>query len=191
MRRVLLLPFVLVTASTFAQNALPPEAAVDQAVGDLGPSAVSFRRIDPGNAQFSPRVRMFERRPDDRGWSGVGLPALDQMYDRNRYVYRAPGVTALIDQPSYLVRSSRPSGRPRYEVDVAPDRDGQAIPLISAGTVFSLIPEDAAPPPVPEADPWADVPGGDPRLDLRLDGRLDGDYDQTFDAEPMVAPAPR
>jgi hypothetical protein len=133
--------------------AQPAGAYVDPNVGDHDPHAASLRRIDPGNARYPAGMRvqqrfdpLLDRRAGDADPAGLGQP----------FVYRAPGVEALVDAPLY-----------------APTRRGGRL-AATANTVFNLDPTldlshrsaaDAVTAPV---SPY--------RLDQRLRMRVDTTY---------------
>lgn len=158
-----------------------PLMPVDRAVGDLDPRAVSQRWMDPGRASFMPGPMLYTEgfgpQGFDDGSAGFGLPSVNPstgLAMSGRYRYEAPGVRAWMDRPDYLVRT----GPGRYDLNLAPGRDGEALQLIPPGTVFNLLPPDMV-----EAAAEPEVPAGeDHRIDGRIDGRVDGRV-RPFDVE--------
>ncbi len=149
---------------------------VDQAVGDMDPLSRSQRRVDPGNAKFSDRARIY--RLQNRAasmWGQLGVPAMEQMNAQQayRYRYEAPGVRAWLRRPEYLV-GNKTGG---LALNQAPRKDGEYRELIPAGTVFDLIPD--APAAQRQTSPTPPSPWVDRRLSTQINTRIDGRIDNT------------
>lgn len=142
---------------------------VDQAVEDVDPHAASRRYIDTGNATLSPRSRMFRIDPER---SGVWTPNLPLMTaERFPYMYRGRGVQAIAPRADYLVlQTDRMQARPHVAINKKPRRDGEFLELMSAGTVFNLIPNAG------EARGETPDQQSAPRVVGRFDSRVDGRY---------------
>jgi len=127
--------------------------AVDPGVEDIDPNQASLRVLDPGNAQFSNRVRVYDQGshwwqsngPAFRGsssdvWnngSNLGTHGAGQL----RYRYHAPGVEAWTPRMDYFaLRLDRMHAGLTPGFNQKPAVDGGAVNLIPAGTVFNLIP---------------------------------------------------
>lgn len=161
---------------------------VDQTVEDVDPLATSLRRVEPGNALYSDRIRIYEFGPPsplgmDRSSfqrdpaTGLAMP--------QQYRYVAPGVQAWLNRPDYLVRT----GPDRRDIgfNVAPYADGAFVEVVPPGTVFDLIPRpQILARPTPLAEETAFWP--DQRLDARLDLRLNTRVDLRLGAAPANAP---
>lgn len=154
----------------FAQSA-PGQALrpVDQAVEDVDPRAASRRHIDTGNATLSPRSRMFRIDPQQAGVWTSQLPHMTA--ERFPYMYRGRGVQSIAPRADYLVlQTDRMQARPHVAINRQPRRDGEFLELVSAGTVFNLIPQAGQPQGETPAQQTA------PRVSGRLDTRVDGRY---------------
>ena len=144
---------------------------VDQTVSDLDPLGTSLRWVEPGNAQFSNRVRLY--RLDE---SGVD-PATGLIFP-GQYLYRSPGVQARLDRPQYL--SLSPFSTPNHSqmvINAAPAVDGAFIEMIPPNTFFDLVlrPDPRSSP----ANPYGDQSQANgvrmnTRIDTRIDSRIDG-----------------
>ncbi len=160
------------TAAAHAQAPVNDNRAVDQGVEDVDPRAVSFRVIDPGNAQYPTRSMIVER-PHSAGWSQLGLPTLDEatgLPNTRRYEYRAPGVRAQMNRPDYLVIDQ--AGE--RALSRAPIMDGAFSELPPPDTVFSLVPERPQSKDPAVTDPtWRDQ---------RVDGRINRRAGQAADS---------
>ncbi|QQE13518.1 hypothetical protein JD969_08690 [Planctomycetota bacterium] len=113
---------------------------VDQTVSDMSSNAASQRRLNHGNSQFSRNVTMYER-DYVGGQLKQGLPTVDMhtgMVVPTQYQYRAPGVTALVQRPEYLVVVGKSSKRTYVEKNRKPMRDGLFADIGSAGMVYNL-----------------------------------------------------
>lgn len=111
--------------------------AVDRAVSDVDPLAAGQRRVETAQTLTQPRLYLFNQ---DARWGEVGLPTLDYATGLMRtrtYYYEAPGVRAWMDRPEYLI----PTGRDRFQRNIAPLQDGTYIGVIAPNTIFDLIPE--------------------------------------------------
>ncbi len=129
-----------------------PGSPVDLNVGDADPLSVSLRRVETGNAQFSVEGRLTVADFGNR-WAPSRDPATGLLHVQG-YEYRAPGVRALIDRPTYLTRTID-----GVEVNVQPDAGGREVAIVPANTVYLLTPErprrpdvEAAAPPPPPAN---------------------------------------
>ena len=139
----------------FAQNAVndnrrrgeAPESVmqgnwrpVDQTVSDVDPRATSQRRLNHGNAMFNRNSTMYERDlPVDM--TRMGRPGYDMrtgQYVPTKYQYRAPGVTALVMRPEYLVMKGRSGRRVKVERNGKPAADGLFADLASANMIYNL-----------------------------------------------------
>lgn len=148
-----------------AQEAAATPAAwspVDQTVSDYDPRQVSLRRMEPGQGAFSRQTLFEPSRPAT--WAAGGLPTVGGQYGLSlpsNYIYRAPGINAMVVKPEYLVKIG-----PDPE-DVAfnqiPAKDDFYLTLESAGMVYNLIPQLTEPQIAPMRDDW---------IDTRVDGRL-------------------
>ncbi|MEM9021867.1 MAG: hypothetical protein AAGC44_15025 [Planctomycetota bacterium] len=157
---------------------------VDRNVGDQGPLSVSQRVVDPGNARWARGTSLTDR-------FGQAQPQwLDQALDHRvdprlnqRYLYQAPGVSAMLNQPDYAALT--PDGT---IVRNAQGIDGAVVQLTPANVVYILSPEYLAPPNQASADPadQALPPVNTDRVQptplvqhdqLMRDTRIDGRYD--------------
>ena len=152
-----------------------PGSPVDTNVADADPLSVSFRRVEPGNAQFSFAARLTVADFGHR-WTARHDPATGLRHDQG-YHYRAPGVRALIDRPTYLTRT--PGG---IQINVQPDGNNRAIAIVPANTVYLLTPERT---PRPDAAVAAPPPAN------WLDARIDGRPNLQRSAAPPAAAKPR
>ncbi|MFA9479573.1 hypothetical protein ACERK3_14885 [Phycisphaerales bacterium AB-hyl4] len=170
---------------------------IDQGVGDLDPVGTSLRRLEPGNAMHSTRVRLHRQpgagdnpgQPQIDPTTGLALPSM--------YRYSAPGVNALFDRPDYVMKTG--TGSRDMARNVAARPDGAFIEAVPAGTIFDLRPESAyqhlmAPFHThTEPEDWQDM-----RVDhrYRIDGRANlgggerGDRGEQFDRSrhPHIPP---
>ncbi|MEX2389412.1 MAG: hypothetical protein WD534_16165 [Phycisphaeraceae bacterium] len=145
---------------------------VDQGVSDLDPLSRSLRRVEPGNALHSPRVRITQMRESGQA---TGLPSSDPATGLNLpdgYRYSAPGVQALFDRPDYLVRTG--PGRNDIGRNVAPAIDGEIMERVPAGTVYDLRPQATLQHLTPSLKTDAPADWQDTRIDgrYRIDGQL-------------------
>ncbi|MEM9416701.1 MAG: hypothetical protein AAGA29_14670 [Planctomycetota bacterium] len=157
---------------------------VDRGTADLGPNNASHRVVHPGIAQFSPEAALTDR------FAGNPATRLADLYHQpdaqRRYLYQAPGVTALYNQSDYLTRD----GLGVRGINGNNTSNGQVFPITPADIVYVLSPEllqqrpavqDRAPvpgqvdrrvAPTPmQAGPYANSVGG--MLDTRIDAHLD------------------
>ena len=182
------LALFLIAGAATAQTALNRNAPVDPAaplpgtpvdtnVADADPLSVSFRRVEPGNAQFSFAARLTVADFGTR-WTPHHDPVTGLRHDQG-YHYRAPGVRALIDRPTYLTRT--PGG---IQINVQPDGNNREVAIVPANTVYLLTAER---PRRIEADP---APPPANLLDTRIDGRpnLQRSAEPPTEATPRAAP---
>ena len=154
-----------------------PGRPVDQTVGDLDPKSRSLRRIEPGTGRFSSRVSLYQR-VDPADWQKQqgSDGAADSRLDRP-YVYRAPGVEALVDQPQYLTPRglNRPSTGDRFRQIITPNTVFNLIPEQMAGTEpRSAGPASTAQNPQNPRSAEANPHRVSTRYSTRLPGRIDG-----------------
>ena len=148
----LLLPGVAQAQTALNRNAPvnpaspAPGSPVDLNVGDADPLSVSLRRVETGNAQFSVGGRLTVADFGNR-WAPRHDPATGLLHDQG-HEYRAPGVRALIDRPTYLTRTID-----GVEVNVQPDAGGREVAIVPANTVYLLTPERPRRPNVEAAAP--------------------------------------
>ena len=95
-----LVAMLCVTPNVFAQEQL-----VDRGTADFGPNSVSQRVVNPGIAQFSAEGALVDRFANDPITRGANLYH-QQTVDR-RYLFRAPGVSAIYNQSDYLTRDGQ------------------------------------------------------------------------------------
>jgi len=116
---------VVVTAQS-ANGPGSPGGSVDMGIGDRDPRAVSLRRVEPGNGQFSFENRLTVANfnvawsPSDPA-SPTATDFSTGLVHSQGYQYRSPGLRALIDRPEYV-----------------PLRTGGELMIIPANTVFQL-----------------------------------------------------
>lgn len=167
---------------------------VDQGVGDLDPRGTSLRRLEPGNALYSTRVRLYQMpgahrtpgQPQIDPATGLALPST--------YRYSAPGVQALFDRPDYLMKTG--TGSRDMARNVAARPDGAFIETVPAGMVYDLRPETALQHLMPQlypAEPTPRAVGPDWRIDdrYRIDGRvvpLSGEQGVDRERYPHIPP---
>lgn len=160
---LLLIGFVLPPIWATAQEAAPAVwSPVDQTVSDYDPRQVSLRRMEAGRGEFSRQTLFEPTRPAT--WSAGGLPTVGGEYGLtmpSNYVYRAPGISAMMVKPEYLVQI----GPEREDIafNQVPVKDELYLTLESAGMVYNLIPQLTEPTIAPMHDDWTDT---------RVDGRL-------------------
>jgi len=160
-------PYTTLTATAlFAAMASPAAAQptavigptpIDPTVDAVDPLAASQRVNDPGIARYSPETRVW-RQPAGAAWQS-GDPAAAG----RPYVYRAPGVTAMMARPEHMALT--PTGE--VLTNAQPFHPDAYVDVIPADTVFSLIPEQDAVAPPPDR-----MTEDDPRVDGRIDGRF-------------------
>ncbi|WP_432798627.1 hypothetical protein [Poriferisphaera sp. WC338] len=114
---------------------------VDQTVSDYSPNATSQRMLQHGNSQFNRNMTMYER-PVPLLQQRFGIPSRDYatgLYLPTQYQFRAPGVTAMVARPEYLVRTGTD---PKKDVALnkQPFEDGLYADIFSANMVFVLDP---------------------------------------------------
>jgi len=155
---------------------------VDQAVADLDPLAVSFRKIDTGLRTDGENTSLFTPAP----LPGKQLPPRWMSLEPIRpiesvpYYFISPGVRARVDRINYLVRNERPHG---VDVNVTPRKDGEFIELIPANTVFDLSPDVVRPElDTPKLPPLSNAPA---RLDLRVDRQVQSHVDRRIITQPL------
>lgn len=163
------------------------QGVVDRGQADLGPNSASQRVVEPGNAQFSPETALTDR-------FGPASPSqLADLYHRGdvsrRYLYQAPGITALYNQSSYLTRDAAGV----VGLNRANSASGQMVAITPADIVYVLSPELINGPAVQWVDDEPGVGQVDHRLLLTplgsttpatgLDGRLSTQVDGRYDAD--------
>lgn len=138
---------------------------IDQTVEDWNSFSTTFRVTDPGNAQFSDRVSLYQPLNPFQ-LDPYGNPGSQS------FVYQTPGVRAWAQNPEYLSLISHDPVYPEYKFNVAPVKDGAYVNITSAGMVFDLT-MPAHPPTEMDLNP---------ALDTRIDARITG---QRIDAIPI------
>lgn len=126
-----LLPLVLWAGVAVAQG-----QPVDRGTGDLGPNSVSQRVIERGIGQFSPEAALVDRYVSAPTSFAADFYAGQQATGR-RYLYRAPGITALYNQSSYLTQD----GMGVIGINGTNGGNGRAIPIVTSDMVYVLSPE--------------------------------------------------
>lgn len=126
-----LLPLVLWSGVAAAQG-----QPVDRGTGDLGPNSVSQRVIERGIGQFSPEAALVDRYVSAPTSFAADFYAGQQATGR-RYLYRAPGITALYNQSSYLTQD----GMGVIGINGTNGGNGRAIPIVTSDMVYVLSPE--------------------------------------------------
>ncbi|XAL98139.1 hypothetical protein OT109_11075 [Phycisphaeraceae bacterium D3-23] len=169
----------LLTAGQSAAQGQP----VDRGTADLGPNSVSHRVVEPGIAQFSPEGALTDRYASDPATRLANL--YHQPDAHRRYLYQAPGVTALYNQSDYITRDNQGVGG----VNRSNAGNGQVFAIAPADIVYVLSPDllntrpvqEALPPAPGQIDrrmlptaiqpgPYANTAGG--QLNTRIDGHL-------------------
>lgn len=122
-------------AGAAASSAAAQGQPADRGTGDLGPNSASQRVVDPGIAQFSPEAALTDR------FAGQSQARLIDLYHRpdveRRFVYRAPGLTALYNQSSYLTQDATGV----IGINGTNGGNGRAIPITSADVIYVLSPD--------------------------------------------------
>ena len=161
-------------ALVLAQGVPEGYRPVDGTVEDYTDNGVSFRQMQHGNANMAVQTGLY-RPVLPTLWSKAGLPSRDEttgLHMPGEFIYRAPGVTAMIANPEYLVLRTNDPTAERFwvELNARPIVDGAFTEVVPAGTVFDLIPDrgGSITPDLP-ADGWIDT-----RIDGRFHGRVDG-----------------
>jgi hypothetical protein len=126
-----LLPAVLAAGVAAAQG-----QPVDRGTGDLGPNSASQRVVEPGIGQFSPEAALVDRYVSQPASLAADFYAGQQAVGR-RYLYRAPGITALYNQSSYLTQD----GMGVVGINGTNGGNGRAIPIVTSDMVYVLSPE--------------------------------------------------
>ncbi len=162
---ILLIVSLLVAGPAWGQEAAATPAdwtPVDQTVSDYDPTQVSLRRMEPGIGVFARQTLYEPTRPAT--WSAMGVPTVGGEYGLalpSEYMYRAPGINAMVVKPEYLVRTGpKPEDIAYNKVPVAEEH---YLTLASPGMVYNLIPQLNEPAVTPVSDGWQDT---------RVDGRL-------------------
>lgn len=148
---------------------------VDRNVADQGALSASQRFVEPGIARWSREAALTDRFGQAQPqWIDRALdPRLNQ-----RYMYQAPGITAMLNQPDYAALT--PDGT---IVRNAQGIDHAVVQLTPANVVYILSPEylkastpetDDQDPPGPERVRPVSVVNPDQLMD---DARVDGRYD--------------
>lgn len=169
---------------------------VDRGTGDLGPNSVSQRVVHPGIGQFSAEGALTDRYADA---PATRLASLYHQPDtERRYLYRAPGVTALYNQSDYITRDAQGvSGINRSSAG-----NGQTYAIAPADIIYVLSPDLLFNPPTPQAaqhvpgqvdrrlDPtpltaprYHTAPDG--QLDTRIDGQIDPENPRILDLQAI------
>lgn len=164
---------------------------VDRNVGDTGPNAASQRLTQPGLGQFGVGSLLLDRFGDRDPYrtTRVDLFAADPRAGQ-RYLLRAPGITALIARPDYIGPS--PAGGWVFNQQTI---DGaEILTLTPANTVYVLSPQLLRPPTDPrDATAYADDNPNryQPRTLGGPNGRIENTrLDTQVNARPAYAPAP-
>ncbi|MFI4862336.1 MAG: hypothetical protein ACIAXF_16855 [Phycisphaerales bacterium JB063] len=178
-RALLLLGACVSSGAAYAQGQV-----VDRGTADLGANSASQRVVEPGIAQFSPEGALTDR------FGGQAGPRLANLYHEadvdRRYLYRAPGVTALYNQSDYLTRDAQGVGG----INRNNAGNGAVYAIAPADIVYVLSPELLEPraareplPPSPgqidrqvsptavQPGPYGSTAGG--MLNTRIDGHID------------------
>lgn len=163
------------------------QGVVDRGQGDLGPNSASQRYVEPGNAQFSPETALTDR-------FGPASPSqLADLYHRGdvsrRYLYQAPGVSALYNQSDYLTRDA--TGL--VGLNGVNSASGRLVAITPADIVYVLSPELLNSPAAQVAEDGPGVgqvdhrllltPLGSPTPAAGLDGQLSTQVDGRYDAD--------
>ncbi len=160
---------------------------VDALVEDLSPNNATRRHVERGNALFNPNVRLY-RPHREPGFIETGHAVRDPvtgLYTPHRFIYRAPGVQARINQPDYMVMNQFNV----KDTNVLPIHEGLMQLQRPLDTVFDLIPEVVSPMSRAPAADWVDR-----RVDGRVNGRLgqlDGSGETPYQTTVILRPLPR
>lgn len=114
----------------------PTGAVVDRGVSDISANAASMRVAQPGLGQFGVGSLLIDRHAVNPFEPNRFDPFAGDSRVSHRFLMRAPGVTAMMNQTDYIGPSPR-GGFVRNGLTF----DGSAIQAISPDTIFVLTPE--------------------------------------------------